>query len=249
MGSLHVAVINEMLAKNYFGGSQAALGRSLKVGRDEQVFTIVGVIGDAKHRGVREDLEQSFYTSIFQEKKPHSVEFYVRTYQEPATAVSTVRAAMHDIDSKIVLDQMQSMDEQISGILSTERLLAMLATGFGVLAVIMAAVGLYGVLAFSTAQRTREIGVRMALGATRLNVVKMVMREVLWLGGLSIAVAIPIALVLSQILREQLFGISARDPLTIFAVTLTIALVACAAAFIPARRASTVDPMTALRYE
>jgi ABC-type antimicrobial peptide transport system permease subunit len=125
----------------------------------------------------------------------------------------------------------------------------MLATGFGVLAVIMAAVGLYGVLAFSTAQRTREIGVRMALGATRLNVVKMVMREVLWLGGLSIAVAIPIALVLSQILREQLFGISARDPLTIFAVTLTIALVACAAAFIPARRASTVDPMTALRYE
>jgi predicted permease len=249
MGSLHVTVVNEMLAKNYFGAAQAAIGRSFKVGRDEQLLTIVGVIGDAKHRGVREETEQNFYTSIFQEKRPSSVEFYVRTYQQPETAVSTIRATMHDIDSKIVLDQMRSMGEQISGILSTERLLAMLASGFGVLAVVMAAVGLYGVLAFSTAQRTREIGVRMALGATRLNVVKMVMREVLWLGGVSIAVAIPIALVLSQVLRNQLFGISARDPLTIFAVTVTIGLVACAAAFIPARRASTVDPMTALRYE
>jgi ABC-type antimicrobial peptide transport system permease subunit len=89
----------------------------------------------------------------------------------------------------------------------------------------------------------------MALGATRLNVVKMVMQEVLWLGGISIAVAIPIAMVLSQALRNQLFGISARDPYTVFAVVLTIAVVACAAAFIPARRASSVDPMTALRYE
>jgi ABC-type antimicrobial peptide transport system permease subunit len=125
----------------------------------------------------------------------------------------------------------------------------MLATGFGVLAVVMAAVGLYGVLAFSTAQRTREIGVRMALGATRVMVVRMVMREVVWLGGLSTIVAIPISLVLAQALRDQLFGISARDPLTIMGVTLTIGLVACTAAFVPARRASSVDPMTALRYE
>jgi predicted permease len=249
LNSLPVGVINEMLAKNYFGGPQASLGHTLKLGRDGRVVTIVGVVGDAKHRGVREEIEQALYTSIFQEKAPHSVEFYLRTYQEPSTAVSTIRAAMRGIDSKLVLDQMQTMDEQVAGILSTERLLAMLASGFGVVAVIMAAVGLYGVLAFSTAQRTREIGVRMALGATRLNVVKMVMREVFWLGGVSIVVALPISMVLSQALRNQLFGISARDPYTIFAVVITIGLVACAAAFIPARRASSVDPMTALRYE
>jgi putative ABC transport system permease protein len=244
-----VAVINESLAKEYFGGIEDCVGRSFQAGRAGTKMTIVGIVRDAKHRGVREKIEPGLYTSIFQEKEPSSTEFYVRTYQDPATAASAIRAAMHDIDSKIVLDQMQSMNEQISGILSTERLLAMLASGFGVLAVVMAAVGLYGVLAFSTAQRTREIGVRMALGATRLNVVKMVMQEVLWLGCISIAVAVPIALVLSQALRNQLFGISARDPLTIFAVTLTIGVVACAAAFIPARRASSVDPMTALRYE
>ena len=163
--------------------------------------------------------------------------------------MSMIRQSMHEFDSKLVLDQLRTMDEQIEGVLSTERLLAMLASGFGILAALMAAVGLYGVLAFSTAQRTREIGVRMALGASRLNVVEMVMREVLWLGGISIAVAVPIALVLSRVLRGQLFGISASDPATIFVVVFTTAASACFAALIPARRASSVDPMTALRHE
>jgi predicted permease len=249
MNGLRVASINETFAREYFGTVDGVLGRTFQSGRKGDQYTVVGVVRDAKHRGVRQEPEPAFYTSIFQVKEPPSTEFYVRTHQDPTAVGSSIRAAIRQIDSKLVLDQMQTMDDQIAVTLSTERLLAMLASAFGILAVVMAAVGLYGVLAFSTAQRTREIGVRMALGATRLNVLRMVMREVLWLGGISIAVAVPISLVLSQALRNQLYGISAKDPVTIFAVTLTIAVVACAAAFIPARRASSVDPMTALRYE
>ena len=249
LNTLKVATVSAGFARLYFGSTDGVIGRVFQHGKDGDKFTVVGLVGDAKHRGVRQDPEPTFYTSIFQEKEPTSVEFYIRTYQEPGQAASTIRTSLHQLDSKIVPDQLQSMESQIEGILSTERLLAMLATGFGVLAVVMAAVGLYGVLAFSTAQRTREIGVRMALGATRVMVVRMVMREVVWLGGLSTIVAIPISLVLAQALRDQLFGISARDPLTIMGVTLTIGLVACTAAFVPARRASSVDPMTALRYE
>jgi predicted permease len=248
-GTVHVAVVNEALAQKAFGSAKDAIGRTFRVGHGGEELTVVGVAADAKHRGLRQPKEPTFYTSIFQEKEPNSVEFYVRTYQDPNSAMNMVRQSMHDLDSKIVLDQLRTMDDQIDSILLNERLLAMLATAFGVLAALMAAIGLYGVLAFSTAQRTREIGVRMALGASRLDVVRMVVREVLWLGGIGIAVAIPITLLLSRGLREQLYGISPRDPLTIFAVVLVTGVVSGLAAFLPARRASSVDPMIALRYE
>lgn len=247
--TMAVAVANESLARRAFGSVQGAMGKAFHVGRGGPEFTIVGITRDAKHRDLRHDAEPTFYTSIFREKEPHAVEFYVRTYQAPASAISMIRQSMHQLDSKIVLDQLRTMDEQIEGILTNERLLAMLASGFGVLAALMAAIGLYGVLAFSTAQRTREIGVRMALGASRMNVVRIVVREVMWLAGIGVAVAVPIALLLSRELRDQLYGISADDPVTIFAVVITVGLVASIASFLPARRASSVDPMTALRYE
>lgn len=247
--SLAVAVVNESLARKAFGSTKQAIDKTFRVGRGGKELTIVGIARDAKHRDLRRDPEPTFYTSIFQEQEPQSVEFYVRTYQSPAAAISMIRHSMHELDSKIVPDQLRTMDEQIDGILTNERLLAILASGFGVLAALMAAIGLYGVLAFSTAQRTREIGVRMALGATRLDVIRMIVREVGWLAGIGTVVAFPIALILSRGLREQLYGISARDPLTIFAVVTMTGIVCGLAAFLPARRASSVDPMTALRYE
>ncbi len=247
--TMPVAVVNESLARKAFGSVQAAMGKTLNVGRGGPEFTIVGITRDAKHRDLRHGAEPTLYTSIFQQKEPQAVEFYVRTYQAPTAAIGMIRQSMHELDAKIVLDQLRTMDEQIEGILTNERLLAILASGFGTLAALMAAIGLYGVLAFSTAQRTREIGVRMALGASRMNVVRIVMREVLWLAGIGVAVAIPIALLLSRVLRQQLYGISAHDPITIFAVVITTGLVAAIASFLPARRASSVDPMTALRYE
>jgi ABC-type antimicrobial peptide transport system permease subunit len=127
--------------------------------------------------------------------------------------------------------------------------IAILATSFGLLATLMAAVGLYGVLAYSTAQRTREIGIRMALGAARGSVMRMVLVEVLWLAGLSIAVALPVSLLLTHAVRSQLFGISSGDPLTLAVVTLLVASVALASSVLPARRAAKTDPIVALRYE
>jgi len=175
--------------------------------------------------------------------------FYVRTWQQPENAESTIRSAMQTLDSNLVLDTFRTMDEQIDNNLTAERVIALLASGFGMLAALMAAVGLYGVLAYSTAQRTSEIGIRIALGATRSSVVRMVLLEVLWLAGISIAVALPLSLLLMYAVRSQLYGISGSDPLTLFEMTVLVTLVALASAMLPARRAARVEPMTALRYE
>jgi ABC-type antimicrobial peptide transport system permease subunit len=141
------------------------------------------------------------------------------------------------------------MEEQIDNNLTAERVIAFLAESFGVLAALMAAIGLYGVLAYSTAQRTSEIGIRMALGATRAAVVRVVLVEVLWLTGIAVAIALPASLLLGMAVRSQLFGISSNDPLTLCLATIVIALVAIASALLPARRAAKVDPIVALRYE
>jgi ABC-type antimicrobial peptide transport system permease subunit len=127
--------------------------------------------------------------------------------------------------------------------------IAFLAESFGILAALMAAIGLYGVLAYSTAQRTSEIGIRIALGATRASVVLVVLVEVLWLTGIAVAVALPASLLLGMAVRSQLFGISSRDPLTLCLATLGIVVVAIASALLPARRAAKIDPIVALRYE
>ena len=175
--------------------------------------------------------------------------FYVRTWQQPENAESTIRHAMQTLDANLVLDTFRTMDEQIDNNLTAERVVALLASGFGVLAALMAAVGLYGVLAYSTAQRTSEIGIRMALGATRASVVRMVLFEVLWLAGISIAVTLPASLLLMRAVRSQLYGISSSDPLTLCAMTLLVTLVALASSMLPARRAARVEPMSALRCE
>jgi len=153
------------------------------------------------------------------------------------------------IDSRLVVDSLQTMHAQIDGTLTSERMLSFLASGFGIVAIFVTAIGLYGVLAYSIAQRTREIGIRMALGATRGSVVKMVLREVLILTGFSVAVALPLSVALSRLVRSQLFGISEHDPSTLLLVTLAIGTVALLSAWAPARRATQVQPITALRYE
>jgi ABC-type antimicrobial peptide transport system permease subunit len=156
---------------------------------------------------------------------------------------------MQTLDSKLVLDKFRTMDEQIADNLTTARVVAFLAESFGVLAALMAAIGLYGVLAYSTAQRTSEIGIRMAVGASRASVVRVVLVEVLWLTGVAIAIALPASLLLGVAVRSQLFGISSSDPLTLSLATLLILVVAIVSALLPARRAAKVDPMVALRYE
>jgi predicted permease len=246
-GTQKVAVVNESFARHYFGDPLHALQHYL--GEEKAEIEIVGVVKDAKHSGVRREVKRTVFTPYLQGTDPGPMTFYVRTWQAPESAEATIRRAMQALDSKLVLDSFRTMGEQIDDNLTTERVIAFLALSFGVLAVLMAAIGLYGVLAYSTAQRTSEIGIRMALGASRASVVRVVLIEVLWLTGIAIAIALPTSLLLAMTVRSQLFGISSSDPLTLFGATLVILLVAIASALLPARRAAKIDPIVALRYE
>jgi putative ABC transport system permease protein len=215
---------------------------------------IVGVVKDARHTSVREDVSRTVFTPYLQDPQMGPVyrfgmTFYVRTWQDPKTAESTIRAAMQALDSKLVLDAFRTMQEQVEDNLSDERVIAFLATSFGVLAALLAAIGIYGVLAYSTAQRTREIGIRIAMGATRIKVVGMVLSEVSTLAAIGLAAGLPLCFVLARAVRNQLFGISDYDPLTLCAVCVVILAVAFVSAALPARRAAKIDPMVALRYE
>jgi ABC-type antimicrobial peptide transport system permease subunit len=153
------------------------------------------------------------------------------------------------LDSKLALGKVRTMDELIADNLSSERIIALLAMSFGVLAVLLAAIGLYGVLAYSTAQRTREIGIRMAVGAERSSVVRLVLSDVLWLTGITVALTVPLSLFIANMLRSLLFGVSPFDPLSLLGGTLLIVLVALLSAALPAKRAASIEPMKALRTE
>jgi ABC-type antimicrobial peptide transport system permease subunit len=156
---------------------------------------------------------------------------------------------MHQLDSTLVVDGLRTMEAQVDSSAADERALAFLAVGFSVLAMVLAAVGLYGVLAYSTEQRTREIGVRLALGSQRSSVVLLVVREMAVIAAIATAIALPSVVALARLFRSQLYGVTTFDPVTLAgAVVLTIGMVAIAAA-LPARRAATVEPMQALRTE
>ena len=244
-----VVIVNDAFVRKFFGTPDQALGKTFSTGKKEPSFQIVGVVKTAKHRNLHEVPTPIFYTPLFQDKSPDGVTIYIRTRQAPESAANSVRAAVAGIDSKLVVDSLQSMNAEIDTTLSSERMLSFLASSFGAVAAFITAIGLYGVLAYSIAQRTREIGVRMALGATRGAVLKMVLSEVLIMTGCSVAVAIPISVALSSIVKNQLYGVSYRDPATLVFVVIAIGVMALIAASVPARRAVQVQPITALRYE
>ena len=246
-----VVVVNESFVRKFFGNIDQAIGKTFSHGRDKNKasFMIVGIVKDAKHFSLHDQPVPIFYTPIFQQQEPNAIAVYVRTRQASEDAASAVRMGVSSIDSKLVIDSLQTMHAQIDSTLTSERMLSFLASGFGIVAVFVTAIGLYGVLAFSIAQRTREIGIRMALGASRGSVVTLVLREVLILTGVSVGVALPLSIALSTFVKSQLFGISDRDPVTLLLVTLAIGAVALLAAWVPARRATQVQPITALRYE
>ena len=248
--STRVAVVNESFAKHYCGSVGAALGHH--VSRPNQPDTdamIVGVVADVKHTTVKDPPMPTDYTLFTQAVRPTGLTFYVRTWQPPDAATNSIRAAIANLDSKLVLDDVGTMKEQINDELVGERTIALLAALFGILATLLAGIGLYGILAYSTAQRTREIGIRMALGARRSTVIGLIVREVLLLAGGAMAATIPLAILATQAVRSQLFGVSAADPAIYGAGVLVICLVAVLAGFLPARRAASIDPARALRSE
>jgi putative ABC transport system permease protein len=246
-----VVIVNETFVKHYFSSAEAAVGRRLANGGGNHLtfMTIVGVSRDSKHRTLRAPTIATFFTPLRQTQARGQLYLYLRTAMPPEQSFAMVRQAMKQIDPGLAIDEMRTMDDQIDTTLSNERMIELLAISFGLLATILAGVGLYGVLAFSTAQRTREIGIRMALGSSRLGVSRLVLADVLRLAGIGIVVAIPCSMLLGRLLRSQLFGVSTSDPFTLGGVILLIAVVALVAAVLPAHRASTVDPTTALRTE
>jgi len=252
IGQPSVAVVNATFARKYFGDPQRAIGRVLGHGQGPNTkldVQIVGVVGDAKHIGVRGEIRRTIYTPFFQDEKRGILQYYIRTGQSPEAAETTIRSAIRNLDSKLVLDTMRTMDEQVADNLTNDRLITLLAVVFAALATLLAAIGLYGVLAYTTAQRTREIGIRMAMGAQRISVIRMVLVDVLWLAGISIALTLPLALLLARMVRSQLYGVSSFDPTSLLAGTLLVSLVVLIAAMLPARRAASVEPMQALRTE
>jgi ABC-type antimicrobial peptide transport system permease subunit len=178
-----------------------------------------------------------------------SAAFYVRTALGPRSAYAAIRNAVKNLDASMPIYELKTLGGQLDETLLTERLIALLSAGFGLLATLLAAIGLYGVMAFAVARRTKEMGVRMALGARPGSVVWLVMKEVLLLLAIGLAVGVPAALGLGRFVATQLYGIKANDPGIATASMIMLIAVAALAGFIPARRASRIDPILALRYE
>jgi putative ABC transport system permease protein len=245
-----VAIVNETFARHYFGNAQSALGHHVvRPRRPETDSMIVGVVRDAKHASVRDPSVATAYSPFVQAEKPAALTFYVRTWQLQDSAAASIRSAVANVDSKLIVHDLTTLSTEIDDTLSNERTVALLASAFGILATLLAGLGLYGILAYSTAQRTREIGIRMALGAQRWSVVRLILREILVLSGIAIAVTIPISIAATRALGSQLFHVSSTDA-TVYAIAITIVVfVAALAGLIPARRAASVDPMRALRTE
>ena len=251
-GSTKVAVVNLTFAKRFYGSPQNALGRLLTQGQGDNKkldITIVGVVGDVKHQNLREMPRATVYQPYLQENHPAGLRIYAFTAQQPESIESTIRDRIHRLDPKLVVDGMRTMEEQVDRSVSDQRTLALLAASFSALALLMTSVGLYGVLAFATTQRTREIGVRMALGAQRISVVMLVMREMALTAIIGVAIAIPAAIGLSRLVVSQLYGVQPGDPLTLLECIFICGLMVVLAGAIPARRAASVDPMKALRSE
>jgi len=250
-GAPLVCIVNERFARRYFKDG-LAVGKHIGMGGDPGTkldIEIVGVARDTKYETMRDEVPFEVYRPY------HQVEFvigmfaYVRTARQPEQAFSSIRQVVNHLDPNLPVFQMKTIESQMEESLIIERLVATLSTGFGILATLLAAIGLYGVMAYMVAQRTREIGVRMALGAGRSDVLWLVMKDVVVLAGIGIAAGLPAAWGLTRMLKSQLYGIQPNDALTIAAATLGIACVALLAGYVPARKATRVEPMIALRWE
>ena len=244
-------IINEKFARKYFGTTDA-LGRHVGFGIDPGTKTdmeIIGVIKDIKYTNLRDEIPIQMFIPYLASRYVGDMAVYLRTTLDADQAVAAVRAQTRQIDPNLPIYNMRTVGQQISNSLLVERLIASLSALFGALATLLATIGLYGVMAYTVARRTREIGIRMALGAFQGDVIWMVMREVLVLVGAGIAAGFVAALGLTRFVKSQLFGVESMDPVALLAAALGLAAVACLAGYIPALRASRVDAMRALRYE
>ncbi len=246
-----VAIVNRDFERHFFGNS-TAVGRHIGFGSGPNAkldMEIIGVVEDSLYEGPREGVHRQAFVPIAQGEFPLSAAFYVRTTMNPSQMFGAVRQQVARLDPSMPVFELKTLGGQLDETLVPERLIAALSAAFGVLATVLAAVGLYGLMAFVVERRTKELGLRMALGAPQKAVVWMVMREVLVLLGLGLAIGVPIAFALSRLVASQLFGVKPADLPTALLAIAVLSAVALGAGFLPARRASGIDPIRALRYE
>ncbi len=216
-----------------------------------KTFTIVGVARDARDHSLRREIFRRFYLSALQPlgEFPPVMNYEIRTYAEPGSVIQAARKAILAFDPAIPIGNARPLTEMLDDNLRQERIIAQLSGVFGGLALLLAAIGLYGVLSYAVAQRTNEIGIRMALGAERGTVVRMVLRETAALIVIGLAAGVPASLACARLIQSKLFGLKPADPVTLAAAVGIMIAVAIVSGYLPARRASKVDPLIALRYE
>jgi len=242
-----VAIVNHAMAKHFWPG-ESPLGKRFHFIGETMLVEVVGEVGDSWQFGVGEDPQPVAYLPITQAYSPSAV-LQVRTMGDPKTVLPSVRESVQSLDRNLAFVGVSTIGGLLDQGLWAPRMGAFLMSAFGLLALLLATVGIYGVLAYSVVQRTQEVGIRMALGASRASVLGLIVRQGMTLVGIGVCIGIVGALGLARLMASLLFGVQASDPLTFAAATLVLAAVAFVATYLPAHRATAVDPVVALRYE
>jgi predicted permease len=243
-----VAIVNHRFAEHFFKG-KSALGKRVGWGggpNSKLTIEIIGVVADSLYEGPREGVRRQVFVPNWGR---NSAAFYVRTNSKSSSAYGVIRNEVKQLDASMPVYEMKTLEAQLDETLLTDRLIALLSAGFGLLATVLASIGLYGVMAFVVARRRKELGIRLALGAQPGLVIWMVMREVLLLLSIGLLVGIPAAMALGRLVSAQLYGIQPNDPWMAGWTMMLLTAVSTAAGLIPAHRASRIDPILALRYE
>lgn len=244
-----VAIVNEAFVHTYFD-DRDPIGRQFYFSREKtNPVQVVGVVRDAKYARLVEEKQVFVFSPYSQRYRNGSMTFYVRTVQDPESIGTALRKMVRDADPDLPLFGMKTMNQQIDESVFSQRIISELSAFFGLVATLLAAIGLYGVMSFAVTRRTREIGIRMALGADRRNVMRLMLGEAVVLVGIGIAIALPAAFPLTWAVRSLLYGVGPHDPIVIVVAVALLAAVALVAALIPSRRATRIDPISALRND
>ena len=246
-GVPHTIVVNQSLARKFYP-DEDPIGKVLTVQWGPEPYQIIGVVSDVHQRSLDKEINNEVFISNLQEPSG-PVYLVARTHGDPRRLASGIQSAIHSIDGSLAISDVRTMDEYVSASVAAPRFNTILLGAFAGLALVLAAVGIFGVISYSVTQRRREIGIRRALGATATSVLSLVVLQGIILTVIGIAIGTAGALALSRVLSTLLFGVASTDPSTFIAVAFLLAFVAAAASFLPARRASRVDPAEALRYE
>jgi predicted permease len=247
LGSPKVVILNEKMARHFFGTIDV-LGK--RIGLDDVPdMTIVGVVKDAQYIDLRRNLRRHFYMPATQQERLTNLTLHVKTATTPDVVAESLHAELKKLDPHLPLYDVKTLSTEIDQSLIQERLVTWLSSAFGVLATLLTALGLYGVLTFSVARRTREIGIRVALGAQRRDVFRMIMVRGVVLVAAGVLVGLGASFAFARLIASLLFGVEPNNPMTLALVSFGLIAVALLACYIPARRATKVDPLVALRYE